>query len=132
MIYHYNRNANNVAFCIFSRRTLNNFCKLLVIIDICNENKQIDNISKIMSKRHVFFIENFTISFSNAGKIGNVREFKFDKFQKTIFWRLYECNIYIVQTNTLDFKQLYIIYKKIYLSERIPYLAQTFNYSSQK
>ena len=83
-----------------------------------------------MSKRHVFFIENFTISFSNAGKIGNVREFKFDKFQKTIFWRLYECNIYIVQTNTLDFKQLYIIYKKIYLSERIPYLAQTFNYSS--
>ena len=34
---HYNRNTHNVAFCIFSYITLNNFHKLLVIIVICNE-----------------------------------------------------------------------------------------------
>ena len=43
-------------------------------------NKLIDHISKIISKRHGIFTENFTISFSNAGKTGNVREFEFDKF----------------------------------------------------
>ena len=38
---HYNCNTHNVAFCIFSCRTLNNFCKLLVTVMTCNE-KQTD------------------------------------------------------------------------------------------
>ena len=44
------------------------------------KNKEIDLISNIMSKRHGIFTENFTIFFSNAGKIENVSKFKFDKF----------------------------------------------------
>ena len=42
------------------------------------ENKSIDLISTIMSKCHSIFTENFTIFYSNAGKTGNVPEFKFD------------------------------------------------------
>ena len=44
------------------------------------KNKRIDHISKIMSKRHYIFTENFTIFFSNAGKTTNFPEFEFDKF----------------------------------------------------
>ena len=44
------------------------------------KNKQIDHVRKIMSKRHGIFTENIIISFSNAGKTGNVPEFEFDKF----------------------------------------------------
>ena len=54
---------------------------------ICNKNKRIDHISKIMSKHHGTFTENFTISFSNAGKTGNGPEFEFEKFEKIVFWR---------------------------------------------
>ena len=43
-----------------------------------NKNK-IDHISKIMSKSHGIFTENFTISFSNTGKTGNVSKFEIDK-----------------------------------------------------
>ena len=42
------------------------------------KNKRIVHISKIMSKRHDIFTENFTIFFLNAGKTLNVPEF--DKF----------------------------------------------------
>ena len=49
------------------------------------KNKRIDYISNIMSKSHCFFTENFTIFFSNAGKTGNLPEFEFKKFKKTIF-----------------------------------------------
>ena len=42
------------------------------------QNKQTDLISNIIPKRHGIFTENFTISFSNTGKAGNVPEFKFD------------------------------------------------------
>ena len=42
------------------------------------KNKRIDHISKIMSRRHDIFTENFTISFLNAGRAGNVSEFEFD------------------------------------------------------
>ena len=63
-----------------------------------------------MSKRHDIFTENFTIFFSNAGKTVNVPEFELDKFQKTIFWGSRKCNIYIVTTSALDFKQLYMFY----------------------
>ena len=50
--------------------------------------------------------------------------------------RWYKCNIYIVKTSALDFKQLHIVckfcpIKRIFLSERIPYLAQIFDCSSQ-
>ena len=44
------------------------------------KSKQTDHISEIILKRHCVFTENFTIFFSNAGKTGNVQEFKFDKF----------------------------------------------------
>ena len=44
------------------------------------KSKQIDPISKFMSKSHGIFNKNFTISFSNPGKTGNVPEFEFDKF----------------------------------------------------
>ena len=36
---HYNSNTHNVAFCIFSFRTLNNLYKLLAIIVTCNEKQ---------------------------------------------------------------------------------------------
>ena len=39
LICHYNRNTGNVAFYIFSCKTLNNLCKILVIIVICNEKQ---------------------------------------------------------------------------------------------
>ena len=32
------------------------------------KNKRIDHVSKIMSKHHDIFTENFTMIFSNAGK----------------------------------------------------------------
>ena len=44
------------------------------------KNKSIDPISKIMSKPHGIFTENFTIFFENAGKTEKVPEFKFDIF----------------------------------------------------
>ena len=50
-----------------------------------------------MSKYHGTFTENFTISFSNAGKTGNGPEFEFEKFEKTVFWRWYNCNISSIQ-----------------------------------
>ena len=49
------------------------------------KNKQIDHISKVMCRG--IFKENFTIFVSNAGKTGNLPEFEFSKFWKTIFWR---------------------------------------------
>ena len=130
---HYNRNTHNVAFCIFSCRTLNNWYKLLVIIATWNEKQG----KAKLCQNVTIFLPKTLPSFSNAGKTVNVPEFEFDKFWKTIFWRSRKCNIYIVTTSALDFKQLYIFYiffpiKWIYLSERIPYLAQTFNCSSQK
>ena len=39
LMRHYNRNAHNVPFCIFSCRTLSNFCTLSVIIVICNQKQ---------------------------------------------------------------------------------------------
>ena len=44
------------------------------------KNNRNDHVSKIMSKSHGIFTENFIISFSNVGKIGNTPEFEFDKF----------------------------------------------------
>ena len=44
------------------------------------KNKRTDHISKIMSKRHDIFNENFTIFFPNAGQTINVPEFESDKF----------------------------------------------------
>ena len=43
------------------------------------KNKRIDQTSKIMSKRHDIFTENFIIFFSNAEKTVNVPEFEFHK-----------------------------------------------------
>ena len=41
--------------------------------------------SKIMSERSGILTKNVIISFSNAGKTGNLPEFEFGKFQKSIF-----------------------------------------------
>ena len=49
------------------------------------KNKLIDQISKIMSKRHCIFTENFISFFSNAGKTRNVPELEFGRFWKGIF-----------------------------------------------
>ena len=55
------------------------------------KNKEIDHISKIMSKSHGIFTENFAVFFfvffSNRGETRNVLETEFDKFCKKIFWR---------------------------------------------
>ena len=139
LICRYNHNTHNLAFCIFLCWTFNNFNKLWIVIVINNE-KQIDHISKIMSKSHGIFTENFTVFwgfFSNGGETRSVLETEFDKFYKKIFLKWYKCNIYIVTTSALNFKNLYIFYifypiKRIYLSDRIRYLVQTFNFSSQK
>ena len=86
-----------------------------------------DHISNIMRKHRGIFNKNFIIFFSNSGQTGNPPEFEFDKFLKIIFWRQCKCNIYIVTTSALDFKQFYILYKFY----PIPYSAQTFNCSIQ-
>ena len=44
------------------------------------KNKQIDQINNVMSKRHGIFSKKIYYPFSNAGKSGNVPQFKFDKF----------------------------------------------------
>ena len=44
------------------------------------KNKIIDLINNFILKRQGIFTENFTIFISNAGKTGNVLEFKLDKF----------------------------------------------------
>ena len=44
------------------------------------KNRSIDLISNIMSNCQGIFTENFAMFFSNAGKTGNVPEFKFDIF----------------------------------------------------
>ena len=62
LICRYNHNTHNLAFCIFLCWTFNNFNKLWIVIVINNE-KQIDHISKIMSKSHGIFTENFTVFF---------------------------------------------------------------------
>ena len=55
---------------------------------ICNEKKnELANKRKIMSKRDGIFTENITL-FLNAGKTGNVPEFEFDKFWKSIFLKM--------------------------------------------
>ena len=86
-MYHYNHHTYDVAFCIFSCKTLSNFHKLLVKIAMCDENKRIDLVRSIISKYHGIFTENFIIFFSNAGKTGNMSQFDFEIFKKTIFER---------------------------------------------
>ena len=79
---HYNCNTHNVAFCIFSCKTFNNFYKLLVIIiSYAMKSKQIDHISNIISTPHDTFIKGFNF-FLNEGNTGNVPKFEFDKFQR--------------------------------------------------
>ena len=75
-MYHYSTHKGAIhcfPFRIISCRTLNNFYKLLVIIVICNEKKNIDLVNNVMSKRHGIVTENF------IGKTGKVSEFKFGR-----------------------------------------------------
>ena len=114
---HYHRNIHNVAFCIFQCRNLNNFYKLIVIIATCNEKlKHWPYKQYHVKTKNGIFTKNYTIFFSNEGKTENGNNFRFDKFY--VFLRWYKYNIYIVTTSSLDFIQLYIIYK-VYLIKRI-------------
>ena len=50
--------------------------------------------------------------------------------------RLYKCDIFVIRTSALDFKQLYMFYKfcpikPMYLPDKTQYLARTFNGLSQ-
>ena len=54
---------------------------------MCDENKRIDLVRSIISKYHGIFTENFIIFFSNAEKTGNMSQFDFEIFKKTIFER---------------------------------------------
>ena len=77
-----------------------------------------------MPKRRSYFPGNFTIFFSNAGKLGTCRNLNLINSRGKSFGD----NFYIVRTSALGFKQLYIFYasyliKRICLSEKIPYLA---------
>ena len=62
-----------------------------------------------MSKREGVFTENITIFFKNTGETG--RGFKFERFYKTIFGRLYTCNIYIITIRVSELTPPYICYR---------------------
>ena len=107
---------------------MNKFDKLLVIV---LQNKQIDYVRNTMSKH-----QNVKTHFSNTITTGNLREFKFERSLKIIFWWLYAPNSHIVTTSASDFKHLYIFYnfyptKQTFWSEKIPYLTYIFNFSGQ-
>ena len=87
------------------------------------ENRRIDHISKIMSKRHGIFTENLLL-FSNAGKT-----FRRQSFEDDINETLHQPVPWILKN--FIFYKFYPI-KRLYLSEKIPYLAKTFNCSSPK
>ena len=55
---------------------------------------------------------------------------------RLFYFHVTKYKIYIVTSSALDFKQLYVFcklypIKQTFLSERVPYLAHIFNYSSQ-
>ena len=97
---------------------MNNFYKLLTIIVIWNE-KQTDwpYEQNYFKTSRYFNRKPYHLFFSSARKTGKVPEFEFDQLLKTIFWRWYKSKIYIVTTNALDFKQLYIFYKFYLINE---------------
>ena len=109
--WNYNRSTHNVAFCIFSCGTLNDLDKLLVVIFICNEKMNWQCKQYFVKTLRYFYQKLCRLFFSNAGVTGNLPEFEFDEFWRTIFWKWYKCNICIVTTSALDWKQLTIFYK---------------------
>ena len=137
-----NGNRYNVTLCILSWRTLNNFFKLLVIIVIWNQKQTNWPFKQYYVKTSRYFYRKLYHHFFKCRKnwkragIQTVLRKRAEKFWKKIFSRWHKCNIYIAATSGLDFKQLYIIYKfypikRIFLSERIQYLTQICNCSSQ-
>ena len=68
----------------------------IIVLFFVIKSKRTDHTRNNMSKLDGIFTENFASLFSIAGKIENVPEFEFEKFQKTIFWRLYIFTIYTV------------------------------------
>ena len=93
-------------------------------------------ISNIMSTRHGILWKTIQL-FSKREKTGNMTEFKLTNFRRLSFGNdIAKCNIYIIATSVLDFKQLYIFYKfcpkkQIHLSDRTLYLVQIFTCSRQ-
>ena len=68
-MYHYNHHTYDVAFCIFSCKTLSNFHKLLVKIAMCDENKRIDLVRSIISKYTVFLPKTLSSFFQMQEKL---------------------------------------------------------------
>ena len=134
----YNRNTHNGAFCIFSCKTLNNFYKLLFITVICNEKQKHWPYKQyyVETSRYFYrklYYHNFFECRKNWRRAGiQIWQILEDHVLEMMRW--YKGNI--VTTSALDFKQLYIIYKfypikRLFISEKTPYFAQTFNYWSR-
>ena len=123
MVFHYNRNTRNVVLAFSGAKlmlyTLVLYNLLVVLVTIPSR---------------YFYRIHWYLFFSSAGKAGNVLHLT--NFRRPSFGEDMNVKL-IVKISALDFKQLYIFYKfyvikRIYLSERIRYLAQTFNCSIQK
>ena len=90
-----------------------------------------------MSKRHGILWKTIQL-FSKREKTGNMTEFKLTNFRILPFGNdIAKCNIFIIATSVLDFKQLYIFYKfyskkkQMHLSDRTLYLVQISTCSRQ-
>ena len=110
---------------------MQNFCKLLVAIVICNEKQTNWLYKQNYVKTSLYFYRKPYYVFFKCRKNW--------KGARTWIWQILQVHFlgddiknYFITTSALDFEQLYILYKfypikRIYLSERICVLAQTFN-----
>ena len=98
------------------------------------ENKRIDHIWTILCQNvTVFLPKALYFFFQVQEKLETCRNWNLTNYRRPSFGDTPSD----VTTSALDFKQLYIFYKfhvikRLYLPERIPYLAQIFNCSIQK
>ena len=79
-----------------------------------------------MSKRHGILWKTIQL-FSKREKTGNMTEFKLTNFRILPFGNdIAKCNIFIIATSVLDFKQLYIFYKFYSKKNRCIYLTELY------
>ena len=74
-----------VVSCIFSCRTMYNFYKLLSYLSYVMKNIRIDRISKIVSRLHDIFGENYTIFFQIQEKLKTCRNSNLTNFRRSSF-----------------------------------------------
>ena len=114
---------------------MQNFYKLLVAIVICNEKQTNWLYKQNYVKTSLYFYRKPYYVFFKCRKNW--------KRTRTWIWQILQVHFlgddikrknYFIAANALDFEQLYIHYpiKRIYLSERICVLAQTFNSSTSQ